>query len=70
MLRVLEHFRREKVPVDALGMQAHLGSGHQANNADRCFDARDERAWRRFFEQVTGMGAARRAGEGCAVSPA
>jgi endo-1,4-beta-xylanase len=56
VLRVLEHFRREKVPVDALGIQAHLGSGNQPNNADRPFDARDERAWRKFLEEVTGMG--------------
>jgi endo-1,4-beta-xylanase len=56
VLRVLEHFRRTGVPVDALGMQAHLGSGNQANNADRPFDGRDERAWRKFLEDVTGMG--------------
>ncbi len=56
VLRMLEHFRREKVPVDAVGIQAHLGSGNQPNNADRPFDARDERAWRKFLEEVTGMG--------------
>lgn len=56
VLRVLEHFRRNKVPVDALGIQAHLGSGNQANNADRPFDGRDEAAWRKFLAQVTDMG--------------
>jgi endo-1,4-beta-xylanase len=42
--------------VNALGLQAHLGAGNQDNNANRVFDARDERAWRRFLEEVTGMG--------------
>lgn len=56
VLHVLEHFRRSGVPVDALGIQAHLGSGNQANNADRPFAARDELAWRKFLEEVTGMG--------------
>jgi endo-1,4-beta-xylanase len=56
VLRVLEHFRRSGVPVDALGIQAHLGSGNSASNADRPFDGRDERAWRKFLADVTGMG--------------
>jgi endo-1,4-beta-xylanase len=56
VLRLLERFRKAKVPVDALGIQAHLGSGNQDNNATRPFDGRDERAWRRFLDDVTGMG--------------
>jgi endo-1,4-beta-xylanase len=56
VLRLLEHFRRANVPVDALGIQAHLGSGNQDNNAARPFDGRDERAWRKFLDEVTGMG--------------
>jgi endo-1,4-beta-xylanase len=56
VLRLLERFRKTGVPVNTLGIQAHLGSGNQDNNASRVFDARDERAWRRFLDEVTGMG--------------
>jgi endo-1,4-beta-xylanase len=56
VLKLLERFRKNGVPVNALGLQAHLGAGNQDNNANRVFDARDERAWRRFLEEVTGMG--------------
>jgi endo-1,4-beta-xylanase len=56
VLRLLEHFRKTKVPVDALGLQAHLGSGNSDSNATRPFDGRDERAWRKFLDEVTGMG--------------
>jgi endo-1,4-beta-xylanase len=56
VLRLLERLRRNDVPVDALGIQAHIGAGNQDSNANRIFDARDERAWRRFLEEVTGMG--------------
>lgn len=56
VLRLLERFRKNKVPVDALGLQAHIGAGNQDSNAGRGFDARDERAWRKFLEEVTGMG--------------
>jgi endo-1,4-beta-xylanase len=56
VLRLLAHFRRAGVPVDALGIQAHIGSGNQDNNAARPFDGRDERAWRKFLDEVTGMG--------------
>jgi endo-1,4-beta-xylanase len=56
VLRLLERFRKNGVPVNALGIQAHIGAGNQDNNNHRAFDARDERAWRRFLEEVTGMG--------------
>jgi endo-1,4-beta-xylanase len=56
VLRLLERLRRDGVPVDALGIQAHIGAGNQDSNANRIFDARDERAWRRFLKEVTGMG--------------
>ena len=56
VLRLLERFRRNGVPVDALGIQAHIGAGNQDSNANRAFDARDERAWRKFLTEVTGMG--------------
>jgi len=56
VLRLLERLKRNDVPVDALGLQAHIGAGNQDSNANRVFDARDERAWRRFLKEVTGMG--------------
>jgi endo-1,4-beta-xylanase len=56
VLRLLARLRRAGVPVDALGIQAHIGSGNQDNNASRPFDGRDERAWRKFLDEVTGMG--------------
>jgi endo-1,4-beta-xylanase len=56
VLRLLERLRRNDVPVDALGIQAHIGAGNQDSNANRIFDARDEPAWRRFLKEATGMG--------------
>ncbi len=56
VLRLLERFRKHDVPVDALGIQAHIGAGNQDSNANRAFDASDEKAWRRFLSEVTGMG--------------
>jgi endo-1,4-beta-xylanase len=56
VLRLLERLRRNGVPVNALGIQGHIGAGNQDSNANREFDARDERAWRKFLGEVTGMG--------------
>ena len=56
VLKLLERLRRDGVPVNALGLQSHIGAGNQPANAARPFAARDERAWRRFLTEVTGMG--------------
>ena len=56
VLRLLERFRKNGVPVNALGIQAHIGAGNQDSNNNRAFDARDEKAWRKFLEDVTAMG--------------
>jgi endo-1,4-beta-xylanase len=56
VLRLLERFRKNGVPVNSLGLQSHIGAGNQDSNANRAFDARDEKAWRKFLEEVTGMG--------------
>jgi endo-1,4-beta-xylanase len=56
VLRLLERFRKNGVPVNSLGIQAHIGAGNQDSNANRSFDARDEKAWRKFLEEVTSMG--------------
>ena len=58
VLRLLEGFRKRNVPVDALGIQGHLGGGGTTGNADGAggFGVHDERAWRHFLDEVTGMG--------------
>lgn len=56
VLKLLERLRRKGVPVNALGLQGHIGAGNQDSNAGRAFDARDERAWSVFLREVTGMG--------------
>jgi len=56
VLKLLERLRRRGAPVNALGIQGHIGAGNQDANAGRTFDARDERAWVSFLREVTGMG--------------
>jgi len=56
VLKLLERLRSRGVPVNALGLQGHIGSGNPDANAGRAFDARDERAWSAFLREVTGMG--------------
>lgn len=53
VLRLLEGFRRRGTPVDALGIQAHIGGG---NDDGVEFGVRQEGEWRRFLDQVTAMG--------------
>jgi endo-1,4-beta-xylanase len=54
VLSLLEGFRKRGVPVDALGIQSHIGDPAGAKDAP--FGARDERGWRRFLDAVTAMG--------------
>jgi endo-1,4-beta-xylanase len=46
VLRLLERFRRGGVPVDALGVQSHITVQDQPQEA----------SWRRFMDDVQGMG--------------
>jgi endo-1,4-beta-xylanase len=55
VLRLLEGFRRRGTPVDALGVQSHIGSGNNPGDGP-AFGPHDEAGWRRFLDQVTGMG--------------
>ena len=55
VLRCLEGFRRRGTPVDALGVQSHIGSGNNPGDGP-AFGPHDEAAWRRFLDEVTGMG--------------
>ena len=54
VLRLLEGFRARGVPIDALGVQSHIGSGNADDSVG--FDTAQEREWRRFLDEVTGMG--------------
>lgn len=54
VLRLLEGFRKRGVPVDALGVQSHIGAGPESHDAP--FGGREEREWRQFLDSVTGMG--------------
>ena len=49
VLRLLERFRKENVPVDALGIQSHLGNDGSHSRIQRA-------EWRRFLDAVTAMG--------------
>ncbi len=54
VLRLLEGLRKRNVPVDALGVQSHIGAhGHRPGLP---FGRPQKAAWRRFLEEVTGMG--------------
>jgi endo-1,4-beta-xylanase len=55
VLRLLEGFRKRGAPVDALGVQSHIGSGNNPGDPS-VFGPHDARAWRRFLDDVTGMG--------------
>jgi endo-1,4-beta-xylanase len=55
VLRCLEGFRRRGTPVDALGVQSHIGSGNNPGDGP-AFGPHDEAVWRRFLDEVTGMG--------------
>jgi len=53
VLRLLEGFRQRDVPVDALGIQAHLGAGTIEGSAGP--GPLQEAEWRRFLDAVTAM---------------
>ncbi|MBV9932325.1 MAG: endo-1,4-beta-xylanase [Alphaproteobacteria bacterium] len=55
VLRLLERLRKRGTPVDALGVQSHIGSGNNPGDPS-IFGPHDEGAWRRFLDEVTGMG--------------
>src|SRR5690606_17662403 len=54
VLRLLEGMKARGVPVDALGVQSHIGSGNSDDSAG--FDTARETNWRRFVDEVTGLG--------------
>lgn len=54
VLRLLERFRRDKVPVDTLGIQGHIGP--PAGLTVGAAVAQRERGWRDFLDAVVAMG--------------
>jgi endo-1,4-beta-xylanase len=54
VLRLLEGFRKRGTPVDALGVQSHIRLLKKAPVADIVRES--ERPWRRFLDEVVGMG--------------
>lgn len=54
VLKLLEGFKARGVPIDALGVQSHIGSGNADNSVG--FDTAQEAEWRRFLDEVTGLG--------------
>jgi endo-1,4-beta-xylanase len=54
VLRLLEGFRKRGTPVDALGVQSHIRLLKPAPVADIVRES--ERPWRRFLDEVVGMG--------------
>ncbi len=54
VLRLLERLKKNGVPVDALGVQSHIGPG--ATEAGPSFSAREQAEWRRFLDEAVRMG--------------
>ncbi len=52
ILKLLDYMKKKNLPVDALGVQGHIGwAGVGGVGGER-----DETAWRKFLDDVTGMG--------------
>ncbi|MDO6415185.1 endo-1,4-beta-xylanase [Sphingomonas sp. BIUV-7] len=54
VLRLLDGMKARGTPIDALGVQSHLGSKY--SDSPTGLGSLDERAWRTFLDEVTGMG--------------
>lgn len=54
VLKLLQDLKARGVPVQALGLQAHLGTGEDGRWVAR--GSAHEQEWRRFLDEVSGMG--------------
>jgi endo-1,4-beta-xylanase len=52
ILKLLEYGKKKNLPIDALGVQAHIGWADAGGPGG----ARDEVAWRKFLDDATSMG--------------
>lgn len=55
VLKLLERLKARGVPIDALGIQGHIGGGVDSPDMAR-FSAADQREWRTFVDEARGMG--------------
>ncbi len=53
VLRFLEEMRKRTVPIDALGIQGHIGLDHNTPGSDLAVP--EEKEWRAFLDEVVGM---------------
>ena len=53
ILKLLDYAKKKNLPIDALGVQAHIGFPNAGGGPGA---ARDETAWRKFLDDVTSMG--------------
>lgn len=56
VLRLLGQLKSRGTPVHALGLQSHIGARHSDGAAAATARGAQERQWRRFLDEVTGMG--------------
>lgn len=54
VLKLLERMKKNNVPVDALGVQSHIGSNNNPGGVPGFAEAR-ETEWRKFLDEVVGM---------------
>jgi endo-1,4-beta-xylanase len=54
VLKLLERLKAKGVPLHALGIQSHIANGDAGNVT--AFPEKDQREWRRFVDEVRGMG--------------
>jgi endo-1,4-beta-xylanase len=55
VLKLLDRMKKNGVPIDALGVQSHIGTSNSPG-AGPGFGEIDEGAWRKFLDEVAGMG--------------
>ncbi|HEY8254746.1 MAG TPA: endo-1,4-beta-xylanase [Rhizomicrobium sp.] len=56
VLKLLDRMKSRRVPVDALGVQSHIGAGEIGNvKGTMTFDAREQADWKNFMDAVTAL---------------
>lgn len=55
VLRLLERLKKNNAPIDAFGLQSHIGFKNEPDTATR-FSAAYSASWKRFLDEVVGMG--------------
>ncbi|MDE2185031.1 MAG: endo-1,4-beta-xylanase [Alphaproteobacteria bacterium] len=55
VLKLLERLKKNNVPIDALGIQSHLGASADGGSSPRFTDIQ-QNEWSKFLDEVTAMG--------------